>query len=108
MLHSVKCPDGATLDLIYKLSIQSVPEYRIAKLQNFQFSPVQPMIGKSGRLYIWGVRCSDVILAFDDAQFIPPFSGDETDDTDNEYDTYDTDDTDDQIIHMIQKIQMTF
>ena len=38
---------------------------------------------------------SDVTLAFEDAQVIPPFSREETGDTDNIEDTYDTDDTDD-------------
>ena len=47
---------------------------------------------------------TNVTLAFEDAQIIPPFSREETDDTDNTddtddkddtEDTYDTDDTDD-------------
>ena len=72
------------------------------------------MIGKSGRHYIhilvrslvvgcWLQRWADtnVTLAFEDAQVIPPFSREETDDTDdtgNTDDTYDTDDTDDGIM----------
>ena len=53
-----------------------------AELQICKFSPVQPLIGKSGRLYIcvvvWSlVVChagdsSDVTLAFEDDQVIPP------------------------------------
>ena len=55
----------------------------IAELQICWFSLVQPSIGKSGMLYIWGVRpsvgrhsgdSSDLTVAFEDAQEIPPFS----------------------------------
>ena len=43
-----------------------------------------------GRLIGWSQRWADtnITLAFEDAQVIPPFSREETDDT---YDTYDTD-----------------
>ena len=47
----------------------------------------------------FGCRCchagnsSEVTLAFEDDQVIPPFSREETDDTDNTDDTYDTEDT---------------
>ena len=60
------------------------------------------MIGKSGRLYIWGVNrsvgrhagdISDVTLAFEDAQVIPPFSREETDDTDDTESTKSTENT---------------
>ena len=54
------------------------------------------------RLYIcvlvrsvgWLQRWADtnVTLAFEDAQVIPPFSREETDDTDDTDDTYDTED----------------
>ena len=61
------------------------------------------MIEQSGEaLYLsgWSVRDnagyrSDVTLAFEDAQVILPFSGEETDDTDDKDDTVDTDDTND-------------
>ena len=56
----------------------------MAKLQICQFSSVQPLNGKSGKLYSRVVVChlspvichtfdsSDVTLAFGDAQVIPP------------------------------------
>ena len=37
---------------------------------------------------------TNVTLAFEDAQVIPPFTREETDDTNNSDDTDDTDDTD--------------
>ena len=54
-----------------------------------------------GWLVGWLQRWADTnnTLAFEDAQFIPPFSGEETDDTNNTDDTdctdvnHDTDDT---------------
>ena len=50
-------------------------------------------VGRSvGRLQCWAE--TNVSLAFEDAQVIPPFSREETDDTDNTDDTEDTDDTD--------------
>ena len=52
-------------------------------------------------LVSWLVGCllqrwgdTNVTLAFECAQVIPPFSREETDDTENTADTYDTDDTD--------------
>ena len=70
--------------------------------------PVQPLIGKSGRLYICmvvpSVVChtgdiSDFTLAFEDAQVIPPFFREETENTD------DTDDTGEKMIQMLQEVQ---
>jgi hypothetical protein len=59
----------------------------IPDLQICRFSPVQPSIGKPGRLYNLMVvhhawDSSDVTLAFEAAQVIPPFSKEETDATD--------------------------